>query len=126
MRFMMIYTSPNADHADPPTEEEMEQMGRYIEEVAASGALLMTDGLMPSSSGARVRQEAGNVTVKDGPFTETKELVAGFAIFNLASKDEAIRHAREFLARAGDGQVEIRQMYDEPAFVAPSLAGVSG
>src|SRR5690606_33115870 len=90
-------------------------------EMAAAGVLLLTDGLMPSSTGARVRRQDGKVTVKDGPFSESKELVGGFAIMKADSKEHAIELAKKFLAVAGDGEVEIRQMYDEPALVSPEV-----
>jgi hypothetical protein len=91
-------------------------MGKLIEEFVQSGAMLATDGLMASSKGARVKQSNGSVAVTDGPFTEAKELIGGFAIFQLASKAEAIELTKRFLNTAGDGEVEIRQMYDQPAF----------
>jgi hypothetical protein len=80
--------------------------------------LLATDGLLPTSLGARVRRSAGKVTVSDGPFTEAKEVIGGFAIVQLNSKEEAVELAKHFLAIAGDGEREIRRMYDQPAFEA--------
>lgn len=121
MRYMMIYSTDRADSPEPPTEEEQQAMGQLIGEMAAAGVLLLTDGLMPSSTGARVRRQDGKVTVKDGPFSESKELVGGFAIMKADSKEHAIELAKKFLAVAGDGEVEIRQMYDEPAFVSPEV-----
>ena len=116
MRYMMIYrTDPSK--ASPPTEQQMMEMGKFIEEMAKAGILLATDGLLPSSKGdARVRQDHGKTSVTDGPFTETKELIAGFAIVQLKTRDEAIDVAKRFLKVAGDGESEIRQMYDEPAY----------
>jgi hypothetical protein len=116
MRYMMIYrTDPTK--LRPPTEQEMMEMGKFIEEIAKAGILLATDGLLPSSNGdARVRQEHGKTTVTDGPFTETKELIAGFAIVQLKTREEAIELAKRFLKVAGDGESEVRQMYDEPAY----------
>jgi hypothetical protein len=93
-------------------------MGTFIDEMAKSGVLLATDGLQPSSKGARVRLSGGMLTVTDGPFAETKELIAGFAIVQVKSKHEAIELAERFLKLAGDGESEIRQMYDTPAFAA--------
>lgn len=119
MRFMMIYRpadTKNMEAGVPPKQEEMAAMGAFIEEMAKSGVLLLTDGLLPSALGARVRQSGNKVTVIDGPFTETKELIAGFAIVQAASKAEAIDLAKRFLKIAGDGESEIRQMYDQPAF----------
>jgi hypothetical protein len=102
----------------PPTKQQMAEMGAFIGEMAKAGVLLLTDGLLPSSKGARVRLAGGKVAVTDGPFTETKELIAGFAIVQVKSKAEAIELAKRFLKVAGDGESEIRQMYDAPAYAA--------
>jgi hypothetical protein len=119
MRFMMIYKpadTKDAESGRPPTQDEMATMGKFIEEMAKSGVLLATDGLLPSAKGARVRQSKGKVSVTDGPFTESKELIAGFAIVQVKSKAEAIDLAKRFLKIAGDGESEIRQMHDQAAF----------
>jgi hypothetical protein len=118
----MIYKPANFKDSEagvPPTPEHMAEMGKLIGELAQSGALLATDGLQASSKGARVKLSEGKVTVTDGPFTETKELIAGFAIFQLASKAEAIQLTQRFLKVAGEGEVEIRQMQDSPAYPPP-------
>jgi hypothetical protein len=119
MRYMMISRPADTSGMEafaPPTQEEMDRMGAFIREMAASGVLLATDGLLGSAKGARVRQSKGTTTVTDGPFTEAKELIGGFAIVSVGSKAEAVELARRFLAIAGDGETEIREMYDEPAF----------
>ena len=119
MRFMMIYKPADTKDMEagvPPTQDEMAKMGAFIGELAQSGVLLATDGLQPSSKGARVRLTKGKLTVTDGPFTETKELIAGFAIVQVKSKAEAIELAGRFLKLAGDGESEIRLMHDMPAF----------
>jgi hypothetical protein len=121
MRFMMIYKPADTKAMEagvPPTQEEMATMGKFIEESARAGVLLAADGLLPTSTGARVRLSKGKVAVTDGPFTETKELIAGFAIVQLPSMAEAIELAKRFLKVAGDGESEIRQMYDQPAFTS--------
>jgi hypothetical protein len=121
MRFLMVYKpadSKDAEAGVPPTPQEMADMGKFIEEMAKAGVLLATDGCLPSSKGARVRQSGGKLSVIDGPFTETKELIAGFAIVRADSKQEAIELAKRFLKVAGDGESEIRQLYDEPAFAS--------
>jgi hypothetical protein len=79
MRFMMLY-KPGRESDAPPTQQEMVAMGQLIEEMAQAGVLIATDGLQPSSKGARVRISGDKFTITDGPFTETKELVAGYAI----------------------------------------------
>lgn len=91
-------------------------MGKLIEEGMKSGTLLSTEGLKPSANGARVRLAEGNVTVTDGPFAEAKELIAGFAILQANSKEEAIEMAKGFLQVAGDGETEIRQLYEPSDF----------
>ena len=119
MRFMMIYKPADPSKLEggvPPSQQEMAEMGKFIGELAQKGILLATDGLMGSSTGARVQQSGAKVTVKDGPFTESKELIAGFAIMRLESKAQAIEMAKRFMSIAGDGESEIRQMYDQPAF----------
>ncbi|MGP0091825.1 MAG: YciI family protein [Xanthobacteraceae bacterium] len=121
MRFMMIYKPSDTRDMEagvPPSGQIMAEMGTLIGEMAKAGVLLLTDGLLPSSKGARVRLSEGKVTVTDGPFTETKELIAGFAIVQVQSKAEAIEWAKRFLKVAGDGESEIRQMYDTPAYAA--------
>jgi hypothetical protein len=119
MRFMMIYRPADTARMEagvPPTQDEIARMGAFIQEIAQSGVLLATDGLLPSSKGARVRRSSGTVTVVDGPFAESKELIGGFAIVDVGSKTEAIDLAKRFLECAGDGESEIRQMYDTPAY----------
>jgi hypothetical protein len=121
MRFMMVYRPADTKDMEagvPPTQQEMAEMGTFIGEMAKAGVLLAADGLLPSSQGARVRRTGGKLTVTDGPFTETKELIAGFAIVQVKSKQEAVELAKRFLDVAGDGESEVRQMYDTPAFAA--------
>jgi len=110
MRFLSIYTCPERN--TPPTQEEMAVMGKLIEEWMKAGKLLSTEGCLPSSHGARVRVDDGKYTVSDGPFTEAKELVGGFAILDAPSKQAAVEYAKEFLRVVGQGQCEVRQLYD--------------
>jgi hypothetical protein len=119
MRFMMLY-KPGYESDAPPTQQEMEEMGRFIGEMAQAGVLIATDGLQPSSKGVRVRISDGKFTVTDGPFTETKELIAGYAIVQARSKQEAIELAKRFLEVVGEGESEIRLMHDVPAFDSAS------
>jgi len=110
MRFLSIYKSEET--GTPPTPDEMARMGQLIEEAMREGWLISTEGCLPSALGARVRRSGGKVTVADGPFTESKELVGGFAILEAASKEEAIELCRRFLDTAGDGECELRQLYE--------------
>ena len=110
MKFLSIYKS--VETGVPPTQDEMERMGKLIEEGMKAGYLLATEGCLPSALGARVRSKEGKVTVVDGPFTEAKEVVGGFAILEAESKAEAIQLVKDFLAVAGDGECELRQVYE--------------
>jgi hypothetical protein len=115
MKFLCLYKpadTKNAESGVPPSQQEIAEMGKFIEEMTKSGALLATEGCLPSAKGARVRLSKGKVTVTDGPFTEAKELIAGFALIQANSKAEAIELAKRFLEVAGDGESEIRQVYD--------------
>jgi hypothetical protein len=96
----------------------MAEMGAFIEELTTSGALLATEGCQPSSKGARVRLSKGKLTVTDGPFAETKELIGGFAIIQAKSKEEAIELTKRFLKVAGDGESEIRLLHEAGDFCA--------
>jgi len=95
MKFLSMYKS--VERNTPPTAEAMAAMGKLIEEGMKAGWLLATEGCLPSALGARVRRSGGNVTVTDGPFTEAKEVVGGFAILKANSKEEAIQLAKDFL-----------------------------
>jgi hypothetical protein len=112
MRFLSIYKS--VERGVPPTQEEMDRMGKLIEEGMKAGYLLGTEGCLPTALGARVRRADGNLSVTDGPFTESKEVVGGFAILQANSKAEAIELVKQFLQVAGDGECELRQIYEGP------------
>ena len=90
-------------------------MGKLIEEGFKAGWLLSTEGCLPSALGARVRRSSGKISVTDGPFTESKELVGGFAILKANSKEEAIQLAKDFLKVVGEGECELRQIYEQGA-----------
>ena len=113
MRFLSIYKA--VERNTPPTQEEMAAMSKLVEEGMKAGWLLSTEGCLPSALGARVRRSDAKVTVTDGPFTESKEVVGGFAILKANSKAEAIELAKSFLASVGQGECELRQLYDHPA-----------
>ena len=117
MRFMTLY-KPGRESDVPPSEQEMAAVGKLIEDMAKSGSLIATDGLKPSSKGARVRISNGQFTVIDGPFAETKELIAGYAIVEAKSKAEAIEMTKTFLKAMGEGESEIREMHHTAAYDA--------
>ena len=116
MRFLSIYKTVETN--TPPTPEHMAGMEKLIDDMTRAGKLLATEGCLPSALGARVRRSGGKLTVTDGPFVETKELVGGFAILEASSKEEAIEMAKTFLDIAGDGECEIRQIFT-PSDAAP-------
>ena len=112
MRYLSIYKS--VETHTPPSAEHIENMGKLIEKSIKAGVLLATEGCLPSALGARVRLSAGKLSVTDGPFVESKEVIGGFAVLQASSKEEAIALAKEFLEVAGDGECEIRQIYSAP------------
>ena len=117
MRFMvLVKASKESEAGVMPSEQLLTEMGKFNEELAKAGVMLAGEGLHPSSKGARVRFSAGKKTVIDGPFAETKELVAGFWIWQLKSKEEAI----DWLKRAPfeETEVEIRQVFEAEDFGA--------
>ena len=123
MRFLSVYKSPET--GVPPTQEEMARMGKLVEEGMKAGNLLVVEGCLPSASGARVRLSNGKITVVDGPFTEAKEVIGGLAILQAGSKEEAIELARQFLHAAGDGECELRQLYDAETPLQPQTAATA-
>jgi hypothetical protein len=110
MKFLSIYKT--AERGVPPTQEEMAKMGELIESGMKAGSLLVVEGCMPSASGARVRLSRGQLTITDGPFTESKEVVGGLAVLQANSKGEAVELVKEFLNVAGDGECELRQLFE--------------
>lgn len=109
MQFLLIYT-PTDDA--PPSPETMMEIGKFGEEAAKAGKLVSTGGMFPSSFGARLQRVDGKFTVTDGPFPEAKEVMAGWVILKLDSKEDAIESAKTFMNIAGDGDSEIRQLTD--------------
>jgi hypothetical protein len=125
MRYMIIVSgSENFAASGPPPAALVEAIERLGEEMAKKGTLVSFGGLQPTSSGARMRITNGKITTTDGPFTESKEVIGGFSIINVASKEEALEEARKFteLHRVHwpkwEGEIEIRQMYEEADDVA--------
>ena len=120
MRFMMMVKADKDYEAGmPPKPELLAAVGKLTDEMVKAGVLLQTGGLLPSSNGARIRASRGTLSVSDGPFAETKELIGGYAIVEAASRDEAIRLGRRFLelhaeilGPSYEGECEIRQLFD--------------
>jgi hypothetical protein len=125
MRFMVIVKASRKSEAGVMPEEKLfEEMATYHEELARAGALVDASGLHPSSKGWRIRYSGGKRTVTDGPFTEAKELVAGYTIIRTNSREEAIEWTKRFPNPAGDGaegEIEVRQLFELEDF-GPSEA----
>ena len=116
----LLKADKDSEAGAPPTPELMERMGNFIEEVTKAGVLLATDGLQPSSKGTRVKLSEGKVTVTDGPFIETKELVASYALFQVNTMAEAIDWTTRFLNVLGEGECELRPIFEASDF-APEI-----
>lgn len=124
MRFMMLVKGDKDYEAGrPPSPELLDAIGKLSAEMAQRGRLVDQGGLMPSSRGAKVRISGGKLKVLDGPFAEAKELIGGYAIFDLGSREEAIELAKQFmklhsdvLGASYDGEVEVRQMFGPEDF----------
>ena len=122
MRFMVIVKADrDSESGKLPDEKILTEMSKFNEQLVKAGVMLAGEGLQPSSKGARVRFDGGKRTVIDGPFTETKELVAGFWLWQVQSRDEAI----EWLKRAPfqQGEVEIRQVFETEDLAASDPTG---
>ena len=122
MRFMMIVK--HAENQGPPPQQLMDAITKLAEQEARAGTMLGNGGLGPTAQGARVRLSGGKVTVTDGPFTETNEVIGGFAQFELKSKEAAVESAVRFMELhrkhwpGWEGETEVRQMFD-PQDCAP-------
>lgn len=118
MKFMLLLKADqNTEAGILPSTETLEAMGRFNEEMANAGVLLGGEGLQPSSKGARVKVSTGGTSVIDGPFAETKELIAGFWMIRTNSRDEAIEWARRSpRPLEGDYEIEIRQVFEADDF----------
>jgi hypothetical protein len=125
MRFMMIVkASKDSEAGVMPDEKLIAAMTKYNEKMAKAGVMLDGSGLQPSSKGARIKFSGGKRTVVDGPFAETKELIAGYWLIRVKSKEEAIEWAIRSPAPLGDGvesEIELRQLFELDDF-APSEA----
>jgi hypothetical protein len=114
MRFMMIVKA--AENQGPPPKQLMDAMAKLVEDASKTGTMLGSGGLGPTATGARVRLSGGKVTVTDGPFTEAREVIGGYAQFELKSREEAIASAVNFMELhkkhwpGWEGETEVRQM----------------
>jgi len=130
MRFMMIVK--HAEKQGPPPKQLMDAIAKLAEEETKAGTMLGSGGLGPTAQGARVRLAGGRVTVTDGPFAETKEVVGGYAQFELKSKEEAIEGVVRFMELhrkywpEWEGETEIRQIFGPEDFAAQCMNEQSG
>jgi hypothetical protein len=114
MRYMMIVKHKEAQGMPP--KELMDAIGKLTEEAIKDGTLLGNGGLLPTAAGASVRLSGGRITITDGPFTEAKEIIGGYALFELKSKEEAVEGARHFMELhkkywpTWEGETEVREM----------------
>ena len=117
MRFMVIIKANEKSEAGVmPSERLLTEMGNFNEELVKAGVMLAGKGLHPTSKGARVRFSGGQRTVIDGPFAETKELIAGYWLWQCKSKEEAIEWVKRWPVEDGDVELEIRQVFEAEDF----------
>lgn len=123
MQFFAVYNSKQGSEADAMSAEQRVEMGKFMEEMTQSGVLLATGALLPpSANGVRLSLSEGNFTITDGPFAEAKEVIAGFALLKVDSKEHLIEVCKGFLQIAGDGDAEIRQVMEAPDFPTEDAA----
>lgn len=120
MRYMSIVSSAEDRHLGPPPQALMEAIARLGEEATKAGTMVDMGGLLPTAAGFRVRVARGKVTMTDGPFSEAKEVIGGFAVFEVSSREEVVEWARRFMELhrihwpEWEGETEVRQMFDGP------------
>ena len=118
MRYLTFIRHPESYRQSTPPAALMEAMGKFVQKSLQDGSLVDTGGLLPSKDGTRVRLARGKITVTDGPFTESKEVIGGYAILNVASRSEALRIATEFMELHRtywpefEGECEMRPMFE--------------
>jgi hypothetical protein len=124
MRFMMlVMATPESESGAMPEVEALTEMGKYNDELIRAGVMLAGEGLHPSSKGARIQFGKGGIKVIDGPFAEAKELIAGFWMIQVKSREEAIEWAKRIPYREGQiAEVQLRQVFDESDFPAELVA----
>jgi hypothetical protein len=125
MRFMMIVkANKDSEAGKMPSQELLTAMGKYNDELMKAGVLVDLSGLQPTSKGARIKFSKGKKTVIDGPFAETKELIGGYWIINVKSREEALDWAKRAPAPFGemeDGEIELRQFYEMEDFMPSEM-----
>jgi hypothetical protein len=115
MRFISLFTHEKKNNV-PPTQAEMEAMGKLIEDGMKAGWLIATEGVQFGGTGVKVHKAAGgDITVTDGPFTEAKEVIGGYALMRASSKAEVVQLCRDFLKVVGQGTCEVHELFEQPA-----------
>ncbi len=115
MRFICIFTPDPTKRSEPPTPEQHLELGRFVDENRASGRLIASGGMYPvAHGGAHLAARGGEVRVLDGPYAESKEVIAGFALVDVKDREEAIALGRRFLSLAGDGEALVYEVEDNP------------
>lgn len=112
----LLKADTESEAGTPPTKDLMERMGAFVGEMAGAGVLLGGDGLQPTVKGKRVKLVNGKFTVIDGPFTESKELIASYALFQVKTMDEAVHWTKRFLEVLGKGECELRPIFEAEDF----------
>ncbi len=110
MRVMMMHKMRKPTPAGPPSPKLMAQMGKLIEDMTKAGVMIATGGFGSHSKGLRLVFDGGKMTVTDGPFTEAKEMIAGFALIEVKSLDEALEWAPRFAGLVGDVEIDVRPL----------------
>jgi hypothetical protein len=108
----LLRADADSESGAPPSPEFLERCGKFMEEIGKAGVLLATDGLQPSATGKRVRVSGQKTTVIDGPFTESKELIASYALLEVKTMAEAVEWTTRFLRALGGGECELRPLYE--------------
>lgn len=116
MRFMGLLKGSPESEAYVPSKEDAGRMDQYIETAKNDGWLIATEGLHPSAKAARMKLSEGKRAITDGPFTESKELIASYALLEVGSKEEAVQRCWDFLELIGGGEIEIWQVYEPSDF----------
>jgi hypothetical protein len=111
MKFLVLSTDDPETMRIPPTPEQLGAIGAFMEEAGKAGVVFLTGGVRPSESGVHISYAGGKRTVTDGPYAEAKELVAGFAILDVPSLDDAVGWVSRFAEAAGIGEMEIRELF---------------
>ena len=123
MRYLMIHKlDESLPEAWNPSPEFIEKMGAFIGEVAASGVLLAAEGVTQSSEGAIIRKASGAISVTDGPFSEAKEVIGGFALIDVDSREQALELGRRFADLFGEVSVEVRRVFEDQDLAAAETA----